>query len=49
MKKRFVIGVIIGCVLSISITLGFGIENALLSFVIGVCCGAGSVGVALSI
>jgi len=49
MKKRFLIGFIIGCILSVSITLGLGIENLLLSFVIGVLCGCASISVAFSI
>ena len=49
MTKRFVIGLIIGCILTVSIILGLGIESALLSFVVGIFCGAASVGTAVSI
>jgi len=48
MGKRIMIGLIIGCVLSFSITFGFGVESVLLSFVIALLCGAASVSIALS-
>jgi len=40
MKKRFVVGLAVGCILSFLISWGLGIESPVVTYFIGLLCGS---------